>query len=245
MKYSIIIPTLNCKDEVSHLLHSMKQYGIDEIPKTEVIFIDAGSNDGTQELIKESFAKLHTCYGITKGFARSKGVKKAEGDIIINLDSDVEITAKWFNEMKASIAHNHIVAGFSPHPKRGHIPRVPIWIDGQDITYPFCNIVHWKHVFEKVGFIRDTELSEDIDFNYRCVKKGFKIVYNPKMKVYHNHTQNTKEFIKQSILYGKCRFQLKKRYPELIQNQQSSIKNFIRLGFGGLGYIKEMLMPSE
>jgi len=223
----------------------MIKYGIDKEPETEVLFIDAGSNDGTQEIIDESFAKKYMCFGITKGFARSKGAWKAKGNIIINLDSDVELTKDWFKAMKKATNHNQIVAGYSPHPKRGHIPRVPIWINGQDITYPFCNIAHWKNVFAKVGDIRDTELSEDIDFNYRCIKKGFTITYEPKMKVFHNHTQNTKEFIKQSFLYGRCRYQLKKRYPDLLQNQQSSIKNFVRLGFGGLGYIKEMVMPSE
>ena len=246
MQYSIVIPTLNCKEETKKLLESMIRFEIHKKPKTEVLFIDAGSNDGTEELIDSfSFAKRYRYYGVSKGFARSKGFCKAKGKVIINLDSDVEITKGWFNAMKKATKHNQIVAGYSPHPKRGHIPRVPIWINGQDITYPFCNIAHWKNVFDKIGEIRDTELSEDIDFNYRCVKKGYTISYEPKMMVYHNHTQNRKEFIKQSFLYGRCRYQLKKRYPEILQKQQSSIKNFFRLGFGGLGYIREMVMPSE
>jgi len=246
IKYSIVVPTLNCDTEVEKLLASMKKENIHKKRDVEVIFIDAASSDLTQEIIyKSNFAKKYVYYGVTKGFARLKGVYKAKGDIIINLDSDVEITKGWFDAVKRATKYNNIVAGYSPHPKRGYIPRVPIWVKGQDVTWPFCNIAHKKSVFEDVGLIRDTELSEDIDFNYRCIKKGYTIAYEPKMKVYHNHTQNKKEFIKQSFLYGRCRYQLKKRYPELLQKQQSSIKNFFRLGFGGLGYIREMVMPSE
>jgi len=241
MKYSIIIPTLNCREEVQRLLDSMMLCKIDKKPETEVIFVDAGSNDGTQEVIDDSFAKKYLFYGISKGLARSKGIIEAKGKIIINLDSDVEITSSWFDVMKFATEKNDIVAGYSPHPKRGHIPRVPIWVNGQDITWPFCNIAHKKEIFDTVGLIKDTELSEDIDFNYRCVKEGFIISYSPKMKVYHNHTQNKKEFVKQAFLYGRCRYQLKKRYPELLKNQQSIIKNFVRLSFGGFGYLYEAI----
>jgi len=240
MKYSIIIPTYNCMKEIDMLLESMKRFDIHKESELEVIIVDADSNDGTKETIKSySFPKLIVEKGITKGMARTKGVQESEGYIIINLDSDVQITKDWFSALKESMEKNQIIAGYSPHPKRGHIPRVPIWVNGQDITWAFCNIAHKRDIFDRVGFIRDTELSEDIDFNYRCVKEGYIINYNPKMKVYHNHTQNKKEFIKQAFLYGRCRYQINKRYPELKNKQQSILKNFVRVGFGGLGYLYE------
>ena len=246
MKYSIIVPTYNCMQEIELLLESIQIYKLDKEPELEIIIVDADSDDGTKEVIKAyTFPKLIVEKGITKGKARTRGIQEAEGYIIVNLDSDVQITKGWFSALKDSMEKHQIVAGFSPHPERGFIPRVPIWFKGQDITWAFCNIAHKRGVFGRVGFIRDTELSEDIDFNFRCVKEGYTINYNPRMKVHHFHTQNKKEFIKQAFLYGRCRYQLKKRYPDIFKGQQSPFKNFVRIGFGGLGYIREMVMPSE
>jgi len=240
MKYSIIVPTLNCRSEIELLLESMLAHNIHKESDLEVIIVDADSDDGTKETIKShSFPRLIVEKGITKGMARTRGVQKAKGNIIVNLDSDVEITEEWLPALKESMKHNQIVAGYSPHPKRGFIPRASIWIDGQDITFPFCNIAHRKSVFGKVGFIKDTELSEDIDFNYKCVKAGYSIIYNPKMKVLHFHTQNKKEFLKQAFLYGRCRYQINKRFPDLKKKQFPFVKKLTRFGFAGLGYMYE------
>jgi len=245
MKYSIVIPTLNCAEELLRLLESIHFFSIDKL--AEIIIIDAESTDGTISVAHQFDTTIIKKEGISKGAGRTLGTKYAQGDVIINIDSDVMITETWFDAIKESIQHHDIVAGYSPHPKRGDIPRVPIYINGQDITWPFCNIAHKKEVFTKIGDILDTEYSEDIDFNYRCVKAGYTIHYNPKMKVMHYHTMNNSSFIKQSFMYGKCRAIINKRYPELSHQHQhgASLKNMIRLGIGGAGFFYEKLVGAH
>jgi len=241
MKYSIVIPTLNCASELHRLLDSIQLFDVNS--QAEIIVVDGGSRDKTIPIAKKFKTTLIVNKGVTKGEARNIGIKHSKGDIIINIDSDTILSGEWFPALVRAMKEYKIVAGYSPHPKRGDIPRVPIMIDGQDITWPFCNIAHHKEVFEKVGYIKDTEFSEDIDFNYRCIKAGYIIHYEPQMKLWHNHTINKKAFMKQAFLYGRCRAIINRRYPELTHKHQhgASLRNVIRLGFGGLGYVYEKI----
>jgi len=243
-KLSIVFPTFDSKKEIPRLLESIERLGLDK--KAEIIAVDAESKDGTVEILKKhKYVKIVKLpRSASKGKARTKGIEASSGNIIANIDSDVEILEGWYEAIMETMEHADIVAGYSPHPKRGAVPRVSILIDGQDITYPGCNIAHKKEVFEKVGYVKDTELAEDCDFNYRCIKAGYIIQYNPKMKIFHHHTTTKIGFIKQAFIYGRGRWELNKNYPELKTKHQHgvSIKNLIRLGFGFLGYIYEKII---
>ncbi len=242
-KLSIVFPTLNSEKEIIKLLDSIEKLGLER--EVEVIAVDADSDDHTIEILEQrkypKIVKLPR--NSTKGKARTEGIKAATGDIIANIDSDVEILDGWHKAIMDTMNYGDIVAGHSPHPERGDIPRVPILIDGQDITYPACNIAHKKEVFKKVGYYKDTELAEDCDFNYHCVKAGYAIQYNPKMKVLHHHSTDKIGFIKQAFIYGRGRWELNKTYPKLKDKHQHGlgIRNWVRLGFGFLGYLYEKI----
>ena len=242
-KLSIVFPTFDSEKEIPKLLESIEKLGLDK--KAEIIAVDSESKDRTVEILEQhKYPKIVKLPRLsTKGKARTEGIKAAKGDIIANIDSDIEILEGWYEALMETMNYADIVAGYSPHPKRGDMPRVAILIDGQDITYPGCNIAHKREVFDKAGFYKDTELAEDCDFNYRCIKAGYTIHYNPKMKVLHHHTITKIGFIKQAFIYGRGRWELNKTYPEVKDKHQHgvSIKNWVKLGFGFLGYISEKI----
>ena len=135
--------------------------------------------------------------------------------------------------------YNDIVVGYSPDPKGKQLPRVPIYVDGQDITWPCCNIAHKKKVFDDIGYYDETQnLPEDCEFNLRCVKAGYVIHYNPKMKLFHNQRTSWKGFCKQAFWNGEARYELNNLHPELKHMHQHGVgcKNLFRLGFGACGY---------
>ena len=156
------------------------------------------------------------------------------------LDADTEVTTGWYDSIIFSMNHFDITAGYSPDPNGKHLPRVPIYIDGQDITYPQCNIAYKKKIFEDVGYLReDMNVGEDCEFHYRCVKKGYTIFYNPKMKAYHYERPTTKQWIRKCIKNGSGRQELNSIHPDLKHRHEHGvgIKSLVRLGFGFIGFV--------
>jgi len=203
----------------------------------EFIIVDAGTpgmDDAHSYLF--DFPIIVDGKGTTRGQGKNIGIDKATGDVIVFFDDDVEITNGWLMALKKSLKHYDIVAGYSPRPDGIDMPRVPVFVDGQDTTWPTCNIAYKKKVIDDVGYFDEKMITaEDIDYNVRCVEKEYTIGYNPKMKVLHYHRETSKGFARQAFWNGYGRRQLYRIHPEL--RNDTKIKELFRLGFGFLGYV--------
>jgi glycosyltransferase involved in cell wall biosynthesis len=100
MSVSIIIVTLNCANNLSALLGSIKE--IKSSNEVECIFVDGGSRDGTVDLIK-SFNDIKTVFisepdnGIYD--AMNKGLNLANFEYIYFINSDDRIVPKTFDSI--------------------------------------------------------------------------------------------------------------------------------------------------
>jgi len=241
---SIVVAAYNERGNLEDLIPSFMKYGIPE--KAEIIVVDSG-NDGTSEyFVDKPFIKyIRSEKRLFPGEARNLGIKNATGDGIAFLDADTIVLEGWFEELMKSAQQHDIVAGASPSlpGQKQRLPRVSIMIDGQDITWPTCNIFYKKKVLDAAGIFQvGMPSGEDIEINYRCVKAGFKIAYNPQMKVYHKHRSTWRGFIKQSYRDGYVRAQLESLIPETRGKHQFgkvTFRNTIRLFFGALGYFRK------
>ena len=245
-KVSIIIPTKNEEKNLPRLLDSIKKYA----PEVEIIIVDSKSEDKTRDIIKKrSGVKLVDAKPqATAGKARNIGIKAAKNENIAMLDADTEITLNWLMELKKSMKQFDIVAGYSPDPEKKDMPRVPIYINGQDITYPQCNICYKRKLFKELGYLRkDMKVAEDCEFHYRCSNAGYTIFYNPKMVAYHYERPTKIGWIKKAIKNGYGRYELNNVHPSLKDKHEHSMKskNIIRLIFGAIGYIKAMVMVEK
>lgn len=240
MKISVVVPTLNSQNDITRLLKSITNNDISK--DIELIVVDANSTDATISIVEQyKFAKVVHAGLCSKGKARNEGVQNSSNNIIANIDADTEILPGWSTAILSSLKHSDIVAGYSPNPNKNNLPRVPIIVDGQDITWPCCNIAHKRSVFNSVGLFHDsfTMSAEDCDFNFRCIKQGYIITYNPNMKLYHHQRTSFTKFCKQSYWNGYYRKGLQKLHPELSLSNMHNLqfKNLFRLSFGALGYL--------
>lgn len=101
-KVSVIIPTYNQKEILAKTLDYLI---LQDYPKEqyEIIVVDDGSTDATQEMVKSkmgSEANLRYLYQKKRGphFARNLGIKKARGEIIIFVDSDIFTPSNFISE---------------------------------------------------------------------------------------------------------------------------------------------------
>ncbi len=102
MKLSIIIPVFNEEKTIEKILEKLSDLKIEPTEK-EIIIVDDGSSDKTEEIIK-NFIKNHKSNNFKffqhkinsgKGAAIKTGIEHANGDYIIIQDADLEYDPKF------------------------------------------------------------------------------------------------------------------------------------------------------
>ena len=97
MKLSVVIPVYNEKRTLSELIRRVEAVKLEK----EIIIVDDASTDGTRDLLKkyegqERFKVIYQSKNAGKGSALRAGFDKAEGEIIIVQDGDLEYDPKEY-----------------------------------------------------------------------------------------------------------------------------------------------------
>lgn len=127
---SVIIPTYNRAHVIARSINSILQQTYQEF---EIIVIDDGGNDDTEEILKKigdtriSYYRTETNHGAAG--ARNEGVRLAKYDIIAFQDSDDEWhSQKLEKQMKYLAKHpeyNMVYTGFRTHHLDKQITHMP------------------------------------------------------------------------------------------------------------------------
>lgn len=200
MKTSIVIPSWQGKHLLKNNLPKVLEIGADEI-----IIIENGSTDGSLEFLQEEYPEVKLVINPTNlGFARAvnQGFKKAFGDVVVLLNTDVtptkniltsflphfkddQVFAVSFNEEKWSWAKGYFKNGLIEHGpgKKADAAHISFWASGGSAAFDR------KKWLELGGFslIYEPFYWEDIDISYRAQKKGWKVLWEPRAKVEHKH----------------------------------------------------------
>lgn len=107
---SIIIPAYNEEAGIQGTLKSLIDNKFHEL--YEVIIIDDGSTDKTAELVRQYPVRLIQ-HNVNKGYgaALKTGIRKAQGDIVIIMDSDGQHDPKYVEQLSEMIGNYDMVIG--------------------------------------------------------------------------------------------------------------------------------------
>ena len=140
MKISVIIPTYNRKKTLARAIQSVINQSLSPF---EVLIIDDGSNDGTEEWVKENFQNIKYIYQNNRGVssARNIGIENANGDWVAFLDSDDEWLSNKLHEQVIAIESN---------PKIKFFHTNEIWIrNGVRVNQMKKHKKYGGYIFEK------------------------------------------------------------------------------------------------
>jgi len=124
MKISIVIPCYDEKNTIEQIVEAVRAAPIES---KEIIVVDDGSQDGTQELLREKISRIvdqiiYHPVNRGKGAALRTGFAAATGDIVLVQDADLEYNPEDYPLLlepllsgKADVVFGSRFAGGRPH----------------------------------------------------------------------------------------------------------------------------------
>jgi len=101
MKTSVIIPTLNEADNIEQLVHRLLEGGGQYL--TEVIVVDCGSSDETQDLAKAAGAKVIVSECKSRAVQMNIGAKEATGELLYFVHGDTLPPKNYMQDIQKAI----------------------------------------------------------------------------------------------------------------------------------------------
>ena len=230
---SIVIPILNSEATIEECLDSI--YSNRNPPPFQVILVDGGSTDNTVEIVKKHPAELLFA-DKPQARQRNVGIAHAAGDIIAFTDSDCRVTDVWLSALTQHFDDPSIASVGGPNltPKDDPfwaqcfgalmesllgsvgVRNTVVYKSIREVSHnPPVNSAVRKAVLQEVaGFGEGFEPTEDVMLDAKIKRKGYRLIYDPKMLVWHHRRRTLRAFIKQLLAYGRGRASVFLKHPE-------------------------------
>jgi GT2 family glycosyltransferase len=226
-RVSVIVCSYNGGRTLAHCLRSLRDI---DYPDYEVILVDDGSTDDTQQIVKEfPWVKNILQPNMGLSYARNAGAAAATGEIFAYTDSDCMADPDWLYYLVGTLLSGSYggVGGPNISPPAENwlqacvaaAPGGPSHVLLTDVVaehIPGCNMAFHRWAFELVGGF-DTEYrkaGDDVDFCWRLQQSGQVIAFSPAAIVWHYRRFTLKAFRKQQEGYGEAESML--RFKHLI-----------------------------
>jgi glycosyltransferase involved in cell wall biosynthesis len=206
---SIIIPTLNEEKYIGNLLNSLKNQTYKDF---EIIIVDAGSRDGTEEVISKADIgqiplKFVNLDNRNVSLQRNKGASIANGELLLFIDADIVLSKEDILERLVKIFENNkiVAATTKVHVNSAENKLIDRFFHfftnttvslmnklGFGASRGACQIIR-KNVFDEIkGYNTNIFVAEDTQLFSRLAKKG-KIYFSKDIIAYESARRYRKE----------------------------------------------------
>mgnify|MGYP002628614956 CR=1 FL=1 len=226
-KASVIVCSFNGSKTLDRCLESLQHINY---PDYEVILVDDGSTDNTQE-IAGRHPWVKNIHQENKGlsFARNVGAQASCGEVLVYTDSDCMADPDWLYYLIGTLLSGDYAGVGGPNispPAENWVqacvaaaPGGPSHVLLTDVVaehIPGCNMAFHRWAFDQVGGF-DSEYrkaGDDVDFCWRLQQSGGVIAFSPAAIVWHYRRFTLKAFKKQQEGYGEAESML--RFQHLV-----------------------------
>lgn len=186
MQLSVVVPTLNGRDQLSTCLDRLTA----EVPDAEIIVVNGPSADGTTGMVqdRDDVDVLVEVSARTVNVARNAGIEVATGDVIALVSYDLRIEAGWPTAIAEGLTETPVVTGpthrtvpggmTTESPEKREIAR-------REVTYfSGSNVAFEADVLTDLdGFDEYLETGGARDAAHRLAGMGVGVTWKPTMSV--------------------------------------------------------------
>ncbi|MCA0133082.1 glycosyltransferase [Winogradskyella alexanderae] len=223
LSFSFIIPVFNRPHEVEELLECFTK-----IPGAyEIVIVEDGSVKTSEHVVRAYEERLNIAYyfkpNTGPGDSRNYGMRKAQGNYFIILDSDVLLPTNYLEEVKTFLTHNYVDCYGGPdasHPSFTNLQKAISFamtsfittggIRGQKKQVNKFQPRSFNMGISKKAFLASEGFGsihpgEDPDLSLRLVKLGFATALIPNAIVFHKRRISWSKFYTQVNKFGLVR----------------------------------------
>jgi GT2 family glycosyltransferase len=201
---SIVIITLNRIKNLEKCLNSILNL-VYPLSKLDIIVVDGGSVDGTQEMVSRHFPNVNFILEKRRGvaIARNTGWRHSKGKFVAYTDDDCIVDPYWIRRLVASLESSNAKGAGGPvvylHPEAipkyyGGTPFGTLDLGGRKRSLKegenliTANMLIATEVFKEIRFWESLIYndSEDAEFCRAVLEAGYILLYVPDATIYHN-----------------------------------------------------------
>jgi glycosyltransferase involved in cell wall biosynthesis len=200
MKISVVISTYNRSHSLEKTLSALAVQSYDP-NEYEVVVVDNGSADATQEVVAQMTRQYPTrrfrCERLERNVGptggRNKGLLEAAGKMVALTDDDCLPDRDWLRNAMPYFEDPRVggVEGWTDKPPdetASLFAQYPRNVRGG--KFPTCNMFYRSALLAEIGgfdphFDRQAYFREDSDLAFGVLERGYQIVFAPDVKVFH------------------------------------------------------------
>lgn len=229
LKFSIIVPVYNRKQEISELLESLSLQSDTDF---EVMIMEGRCTDSCHDICHQYSSQLNIRFFVRdtgRSARRNEGMQLATGNYFLLFDSDCTLPPDYIAGLRKSLTDNYVDCyggdsantSFSDLQLAINYSMTSFMTTGgirggmKDVSKYLpraFNMGFSRRVFEATGGYRDM-IGEDVDLSMRIKEAGFVVRLIPAAVVYHKRRITLKGFYRQVNTFGKARILLTKLHP--------------------------------
>ena len=204
MSVSVVIRAKNEVRDIGETLEAVqRQEGVGPV---EVIVVDSGSTDGTQDIVRRSPARLIEIppETFTYGRALNIGIAAAHGDVVVSLSAhSLPAHERWLTNLVRNFGESRVAGVYGRQIPRANATLFDLFgmaLSGvtstrrrwqeKDMMFSNANGAFRRQLCREFPFDERLLGAEDLAWAHVVQSEGYVIVYEPGAPVYHSHGES-------------------------------------------------------